>query len=128
MITLDALELPEGLQWVDEIGWSPVVQSEEYTVTGSMIVDTSERLAGRPITLSGTNSNSSWATRQTILTLMEFADEIGREMVLTLNDGREFDVIFRRNDGLPVEGEPIAERSVYTGEDEYTLTLRLMEI
>lgn len=47
------ITLPTDLNWVDEFKWSPVIQSQEYAISGSLVVDDWVKLAGRPITLQG---------------------------------------------------------------------------
>ena len=50
-IICNALTLPGDLIWIDEFQWNPVERATEYAVTGALVVDVGERLAGRPITL-----------------------------------------------------------------------------
>jgi len=126
MIQLDTVSLPDDLWWADEIAWSPVDQSAEYTLGGAMVVEEAVKLAGRPITLAGHESRA-WVSRSTVLALLALAAIPGKEMVLTLED-RTFNVIFRRGDGSPVEAESVTMISAPENNDWYTLTLRLMEI
>ena len=49
--TLGAITLPGDLEWIDEFSWSPVGQQVDVTLGGSLIVEESAQLAGRPITL-----------------------------------------------------------------------------
>ena len=59
-ITLGALALPSGLVWTDELTWTPVVQSSEYSLTGALLLEISTQLAGRPITLTGQASGREY--------------------------------------------------------------------
>lgn len=47
------ITLPTDLNWTDEYKWTPVVQSQEYAISGSLIVEEWVKQAGRPITLQG---------------------------------------------------------------------------
>jgi hypothetical protein len=128
MITLDTIELPADLWWQDETAWTPVEQAEpSYNVDGSMVVESATRQAGRPITLAGDES-AAWVSYQTVLDLMAYAAVAGKEMVLTLHDGRTFNVMFRYHDGGPLTATPVALRLPPAADDEYWLVLRLMEI
>lgn len=102
-ITLGALTLPDGLVWSDEDAWSPIAQSIEYGLTGSLIVDLGEKQGGRPITLRGARDGNShtaliansqlyrgWSSRVTLRTVLW---TVNAEFVLTLHDGRMFTVI-----------------------------------
>lgn len=126
MITLDEIELPGQMFWSDEI-WSPVVQSEEYSVTGALILDETEKQAGRPITLGG-RDYTCWVTRETIDALMTKAAIKGQVMTLTLEDEREFDVRFRYDSGKAIEAKPIYDRVPAQPEDWYTLTIKFITV
>ncbi|PIE72294.1 MAG: hypothetical protein CSA20_08500 [Deltaproteobacteria bacterium] len=126
MITLDDITLPGELVWVDELDWTPVAQAVSYTLAGSLMVESSAKLAGRPITLSR-GDGDAWITRATLLLLMAMVEEPGRVMTLTLHDGREFSVMFRQGD-KPLEAQQVAERSEPQSGHYYTCTLRLMEV
>lgn len=92
-ITLDGLELPIGLRWTDEFSWSPVERSTTYSLDGSLIIQESVKLKGRPITLSG-GINYSPIPRDDLLTLYEKLTtypETG--MTLILHDTRQFQVM-----------------------------------
>jgi hypothetical protein len=124
MITLDAITLPEDLIWVDEFAWTPVQQTESFTLTGALILETGLKQAGRPITLVGGDS-AAWIDRATLKALhTKLAD--AATMTLTLNDGRTFAVVFKGDQ--PVTAEPIVDYSTPDDGDWYSLTLKLMQV
>ncbi len=127
MIQLDDLILPDELVWVDETDWTPVAQSEEYFLAGSLEVQASMKLAGRPITLSR-KDGEVWASRSLVLSLMALAAEPGKEMTLTLHDGRSFTVMFRHSDGVPLAASQVVEYNNPSDAALYTLTLRFFII
>lgn len=124
-LTLDALTLPDDLLWTDEYGeWSSVAQETAYTLGGALVIQEGSRLAGRPITLSGSREHG-WATRaqvEALRALSEVAD--AGPLTLTLPDGREFDVKFRRP---AFTATPIIPFNVHEPADFYALTVNLME-
>lgn len=126
MITLDGISLPDDLRWVDETDWTPVEQSTEYSLAGSLIVEASTKQAGRPITLDGYDGDV-WVARSTVLALQALAAVAGKEMDLELW-GNTYTVMFRHGEGSPVAAEPVVLISPPGDNDWYTLTLRLMEI
>lgn len=128
VFTLDDIELPGDLEWIDEFDWSPVAAQTEVTLGGSLLVEESAQLAGRPITLrTGQAGSTLWGVvpRSTVLALQALANTPrDTPMTLTLPDERTFDVLFRHTE-LAVEARP--QRHVWPPEDTdlYLLTLRL---
>ena len=107
-ITLGAITLPSGLVWSDEYAWSPVQQSEEYGLTGALIVQIGSRLAGRPITLIGQSDggyHTAWITRANLETLRTALIAPNATWTLTLNDSRTFTVRARHDGDGPLDAE-----------------------
>ncbi len=127
MIQLENLQLPDELVWVDETDWTPVAQNEEYFLAGSLGVQTSVKLSGRPMTLTRKNGEV-WVSRALILSLMALAAEPGKEMTLTMHDGRVFRVMFRHSDGPPLIAEPVIEYNIPPEWAYYSLALHLFII
>ncbi|BCL59972.1 hypothetical protein DGMP_06650 [Desulfomarina profundi] len=128
MITLDTIELPEELYWQDETAWVPVQQPEPArSLDGSLLVEPATMQGGRPITLVG-GEDSAWVSYATVKALLAYASVAGKVMTLTLGDGREFDVMFRYHDGGPVSATPLFDSLPLADDDEFILTLRLMEV
>jgi hypothetical protein len=75
--------LSDRLQWTDEFDWSPVEQSTEYSTDGALIVDVGLKLAGRPITLEGTDT-AAWISRAACATLQAWAALPGIELTLVV--------------------------------------------
>lgn len=109
-ITLGSFVLPDGLVWTDELNWTPVVQSNAYSLTGALIVQRATRLAGRPITLSGQKSgdtHTAWMSRADILSLQSLVEGLTVDApgTLTLHDGRSFSVIANIDGNPPLSAE-----------------------
>lgn len=127
MITLNELNLPLYLWWEDETDWTPVEQSVGYSTTGSLLIDLSTKLAGRPITLVG-DDKTAWATRATVKALMDLAAVPGKQMVLVLHE-QNFTVMFRHSEGKPVDAEPLVRINPPADDDYYILkAIRLMAV
>lgn len=122
------ITLPDDLEWPDEHSWSPVVQSSAYTLTGALLVESSTRQAGRPITLQGTE-DSAWLARLTLQALTAWAAVAGRVMTLQLR-GVDHDVMFDHPRGA-IEATPVAAYSIdtITDSDFYAaLALRFIKV
>ncbi|MER2545943.1 MAG: hypothetical protein ABTS16_21320 [Candidatus Accumulibacter phosphatis] len=121
---LDTVSLPSDLVWTDEFTWPTVVRRTEYALTGAMIVDVGQRLAGRPITLAG--DASTWVPRATVDALRVLACEVPGQFVLALADGRSFNVTFAADSAIAAAPlYPIAD----PGADfPYVVTIKLIEV
>lgn len=132
-ITLDALTLPEDLQWIDEFadGSDLVAQDERVTITGALVIQASAQQAGRKLTLQGrleSNIGFGAITRAQVTALRALAAVPGAVYSITLADGRTFDVMFRRSDGPAVEAGPIKHIAPVEDADFYFPTLRLLMV
>lgn len=123
-ITLDTVQLPDDLEWIDEYDWSPVSQVREHTIGGSLVVEEGTMLAGRPITLSG--RDYAWVERSVVDELRALL-VAGQIMTLTLEDGRQFAVIWRHDD-RPIQAAPVDFRAPPEATDPYYIELRLIEV
>jgi hypothetical protein len=123
-ITLDALTLPADLIWTDEFDWTPMEQNKYYTLTGALVIESGQMLAGRPITLVG-GDNAAWADRTLVSALYDKL--VGdATMLLTLHDARAFNVKFLMN--APIQARLVLDYNNPIADDWYSLTLKFMQI
>ena len=124
--------LDPDLRWSDEFAWFAAEQRIERSISGALIVDVGYREeAGRPITLTNPDDAAAWLPRATLdaLTTWEAARSI-EAMTLSLR-GVDWQVVFRRHDGAPIEATPVVfVADPQPGEigDWYLVTLRFMVI
>lgn len=125
---LDAITLPDGLVWSDRYEWTPVSQTVEVSVAGTLIVQEAAQSAGRPITLTAVGGEHCWVTKSVLDQIYALTSNPGRTMSLTIAPGDVRQVIWRR-DRLPVEARPVLE---VTNPDDNTLyvllALRFLEV
>lgn len=107
--------LPDSMQWVDEFDFSPVTQDIQRTIGGGFIVQEGTLSYGQPITLQG--GENVWTTRQVLKQIQTLASVPNKALVLTLADGRTFDVIFRRDNGNPFSAVPLWRKDVSVDAD-----------
>jgi hypothetical protein len=122
------IALPDDLEWTDENSWSPVVQTSTYTLTGALLVESSARQAGQPVTLQGTEE-CAWLARLSLLALTAWAAVPGRVMTLQLR-GVDHSVMFDHERGA-IEATPVAHYSLdtITDSDFYAaLALRFIKV
>ncbi len=118
--------LHPDLFWSDESNWQPVEQTSQRTITGSLVISASLRVAGRPITLEPENDESAWMVRSVVTAIRNWAAVPGKQLTLTLR-GLNYDVIFRHQDG-GFEARPVVHYNDANNADYYLCVVRLMEI
>lgn len=122
---LAGIELPRGMVWSDEFDWTVVQKSVERSLTGAQVVDVAAKVAGRPITLTG-SITQGWIRRATLLAVQELADDLQGRYALVLADGRQFTVMFAP-DG-PIEAQPISRPELPASTHPYVATVRLITV
>ncbi len=123
---LDAVEIPDTLQWVDEYEYSEIGQTVGRSVTGAIVVQEQSKTYGREITLAG-GPDGGWITRAT-LDLLKAIEATGAAAVLSYHDGRTFNVVFNRQAGPPIEAQQVMRFAYPDAETWYTLTLRFLTV
>jgi hypothetical protein len=118
--------LPGDLEWSDELTWSPRRQSEEMSLAGTVILQRSTQVSGRPVTLA--TPQGVWVTRQNVLDLHAFYELPSTDSFIVQHpDGRELVCKFRTSGNeSPIDAAPIQFLSPLVSTDPYTMTLRLM--
>lgn len=121
---LDGIDLGD-LDWVDEFEWDAIGQETQRSVGGQLLVQAAVKHHGRPVTLA--SNGGEWTPLSVVRSLELLRDTLGKVMQLTLPDGREFSVIFNR-ENAPLEAVPLV-REVNPGPDHiYDITLRLLTV
>lgn len=119
--------LPDALRWSDEYTWSPVEQSQTYTITGALLIEEATKQAGRPITLEGA-MDATWCTRALVDQLHAWAQTAGIVLTLTLRGVARsvtFDHSAEALQGLPVL---FYQDGSIASDDLYVPTLRFIEL
>jgi hypothetical protein len=121
--------LPSDLQFTDEYSWLPTAQQIDVAFDGSLIIEESAQLFGRPITMVG-EATYGWMDHALVEQLRVLAGmPRSIPMTLTLLDGRVFGVLFRHERAAPaVEGKPILPLAPPQDGDSYTFTLRFLQV
>ncbi|MFM5231290.1 hypothetical protein ACET9H_18840 [Aeromonas media] len=118
-VTLNGLHLPDDLIWRDEFDWAPVEQVVTPTLSGALLVEESSKPEGRPITLVG------HCPRATVLALKALEAQVAQLLTLTLLDGLQREVFWRRPG---VVATPLIEMADPEAGEPYALTLNFTEV
>ncbi len=123
---LDTMTLPGNLLWVNEFDWTPVAQSTDRSLTGSLIVPESLMTYRRSIVLG--DGENSWLTLADLNTLFVLSEIPKKKMLLTLPGERTFTVIFYRAEGAPIEAQPVLPQTTPDDSDFYAVVIRLLTV
>jgi hypothetical protein len=124
-LMLDGLELPPDMVWVDEFDWSPIAQTETRSLSGALIIETAEKLEGRPITLVG-DPESGWITKAKVDALYEKL-LITTPLVLTLQNNQTFNVTWRHSE-KPVDMKPLKYNRIMKPDSKYYGSIKLIQV
>lgn len=135
-ITIDSVSLDPYLQWIDEFstGSDLVGQQETISITGALVVQASAQQAGRLMTLQtntmegDTNSFAGVLTRAQVNALRTLAATPGAVYVVTMPDGRTFNVMFRRSGNAAVDATQILFQVPIDDGDWYSVTINLIQV
>lgn len=118
-ITLGGIELPNDLAWPDRYSWQSVAVNVEHSLTGAALVSSSEKLAGRPITLQSAD-NRAWVSRETVDALKILQADAGATYSLSVR-GESYDVVIQSVEATPLYD--LADDS-----DACVVTIKLIEV
>lgn len=124
-LSLDGLVLPPDMVWADEYDWTPTEQSQTYALNGALVIETAQKLTGRPITLTSEQS-SGWIKKQ-ILDQLYAKLALTTSLVLTVQSGETFDVTWR-SDPKPIDMKPIKFNRIMTQDSRYFGSIKLIEV
>lgn len=125
-ITLGAISLPDDLIWSDEFDFDIVKQTQTRSLTGSLILQESSKIAGRPITLRG-DDTYAWIDRLTLKALRTLSQSADTDHTLNLH-GDIFTVRFNRESGSPILAKQLFDCTDPVDEHYYTLELKLITV
>lgn len=133
MITLTdkngkTLRLNDHLIWKDWGKYSPLEQSQQYSIDGSLMIEQTIKKAGMPITLSA-EANQGLKYRKDIEPIQQMMlSNIEDPMILKIHDESTFNVLFSSVDGTPIEATPLIEYADPELNDYVGLTLRFIVV
>ena len=109
MITLtngaSSVQLGCDLIWTDRNRWAPVVEQASRTLTGALVVEQSQAIAGRPITLES-DSDFGLLSRATVDQLAAWAAIPNQQMTLDFH-GEIYTVTFRYESNGAIDAAPV---------------------
>lgn len=126
-VTNVTIELPFDLHWSDEFSWSPVQQVKTWTTTGAMLVETSTKQAGRPVTLDG-SANAGYFRRADILLLQEWAFDPNLIMQLHIRGANRTVIFDHEKGGLEGFRRDEIKDSALNDNAIYYFTIHLTEL
>lgn len=126
VLTLDGINLPPSLIWIDRNSWSPIQQTSERVLGGREVTEYAALIAGQPITLQGERTQG-WVNWALFLQLQSRAHVAGAVYDLQIGDNT-WQVMFRHEDPPALDWEPIIKRLTPGNADVGLLTLKLKTV
>jgi hypothetical protein len=117
--------LPADMLWENEHNWDNVVTEANYSLTGSLIIEVSEKKAGRPITLKS-RTNMHWIWHDDLVQLRTWSDSPGQQLTLNLR-GVNYTVMFDHRT-LSIEAEMLGYWKTPTSQTRYRVTLQFFSL
>jgi len=108
--TLQDIELPWQMQWIDEFLDSTVESSVLRDLQGRLVITNMRLVKGRKITLEAVDG-ISWVTAAFVAQIVALADSNGVYQLVW--DTKVYDVVFRHNEPPAVSFDRIAPFSEY---------------
>jgi hypothetical protein len=121
----NTVDLPKDILWEDEHNWDSVVQQMNYTITGALVVEASQKQAGRPVTLKS-RDDMSWIPKIDHDQIRTWANTVGKQLTLTIRS-TQHTVIFNHAD-TSVESEVLGYYRDSQQPKWYKMTIRLLII
>jgi len=126
MISLDGIELPDGLLWQADLNYCPIKQEGKPSITGRLVLNRGRMKDGRPIVLVG--NDKAWVLLGQ-LKLISALRLIPKMMTLNYH-GAEYSVRWDYADADHFVARPLVEHTDEpTDDDIYLLPLlKLIEV
>lgn len=120
--------LSDGMLYVDEHDWSPIVGNAQRTLSGAMVVQEFIRKGGRPMTLKSL-PNRGWLRRHTLNALKAVRDTGGEYQLHYLADGtvKQVAVVFDSTQSA-ITATPVEDKPSPNLNDYFAVELRFLEI
>lgn len=123
MGTLNAITVPDAMEWTNEFSYRGVEQKTQYSITGAILIESAAIQLGRRIELKG-GETYGWMPREDVQAICALANLAGEEMVLVFR-GQIFTVVFDHEAGA-LESTPIVPYEDPDVADFYYMTLRFI--
>ena len=125
-IIIGGVTLPEGMTWTNEFDYTPVAMTKDFTLTGSILVQTQIATAGRVIKIEGTQDHG-WIQKSKFDQL-RVNSQSNSTFVFTDSNGNNFNVVWDHSSGHAVTGSPLQLKSIYQPTDYFSCSLTLLTV
>lgn len=125
MITLDSIELPDDLQWLNRHQYLQIKQNTFRALSGKLLITESIIPGGIKIVLQGSRTRA-WTIKTVIDALNALASQVNQTWVLNYH-GQQHNVVFDRSKA-PVEPFMIKDVTLPGAQHVFYFKLNLIEI
>lgn len=124
-ITLNGLDLPNDLVWVNEFEYSPTAQQHKRTLNGALIINENVKINGRTITLDSVGV--VWLSRAVVVSIKVLSDELNGVFDLVYH-GASFKVRFDKTSNSSINAVPVLDCSDPSDAAPYKVTLNFIDV
>lgn len=125
-VTLGGVQLSGSLIWEDRNKQTPVAQTIQRTLGGSLAVYHKRLIAGRPVTLIA-REDTGWITKAMLDAIESMAETAGGVYTLDYH-GFTAQVMFRHHEAPAVSFTPLTPKAEPEPDDFYIGELRLFTV
>lgn len=119
--TINGISLHDQTRWLDEFSWSRIERHQTRSVSGNLIIQTTAKTGGRPMTL-----DCRWIDRATLTQLEALRDSTTiTEFTVILPGSRNFTCAFAAVTE-PLTAIPLQPHPEYENEDLFEVVLYLI--
>lgn len=126
-ITLGGVILNPDLIWTDRFKYSPVAQTTDRLLGGTLVVHNQTLQKGQPITLEA-DSTTGWFTKAMVDSLMAMASESGNIVTFNYHNQESHQVMFNHEDPPAVDFDFIVNRVPFQTDDYFTGIIKLFTV
>ncbi|MHA3051158.1 hypothetical protein [Acinetobacter sp. ANC 4640] len=133
--TNETVQLEDGFLWDDRFNWSPMVQTIEFALDGTPIIQGGKKKGGRPITLLSKTEDQGWIEESILESLRTWStaqkpDGTPEEFTLDFEYAHyknSFNVLFY-HEKQAFEANPVKGFPTVSEDEPYNVTLRFVEV
>ena len=119
------LILPDDLVLSGNMDSSSVYSEYTRSLGGTLIIETTIGVSDGKLSLKGSESNG-WVDKTKADEILDAISTVSEQMVLTVNNGDTFNVVFDRQDRSTIK--PLFNRSDYNSDTIYIININFIRV
>ena len=123
MAAIGSITIPDNTVWLDRYDWTGVHKAVTRTIGGGLVIQTTDKTGGRPVTL-----DLGWVAKSTLDDLAALRDDSETEsFTVTLPDATTITCAFAPVE-VPIRAEPLQSYTTHQDPDYFQVVVQLVEV